>query len=753
MALKAVPMAALLAGCLLGAVCLECRKSRGLWTGLLLFFLLLGCLRYRAAEAEAGRMRAMGLDQEEACSVAGTVKSLEEKTNGWGGELISCVLEEPAGQGKKASLGAVTVYFDEKPELKAGDRILASGPLNVYDAASNPGEFDYRGYYDSKGMFFRMTAESWERLSGGDPVRRFLGEIRERGAAVLDQCSGRHSGIFKAMLLGLKGDIPDEVYSLYQESGISHLLAISGLHVSMLGMGFYGLLRKLRLGKKTAAAFSGTVMILYGIMTGFSPSTQRAVIMFLASVTAGCGGRVYDLPSALSLAALVILWREPGAVSQGGVQLSFLAVGGIGVLGRRLEQAKVWEGRAGRLLLSGLAVQLATYPAVLYHFFVYPPYSIFLNLLVIPLMTYAMVSGLLCLAVGGVFPAAGRFCAGSGCMILDCYEALCRLWGRFPGSSLVIGRPELWQIALYGAVLAAFAWTAEKMRRKKTGLALVTAVLFALLFPLPERGLRVTYLDVGQGDGIVAEAGGFRMLFDGGSSDEKNLGEQVLVPFLHSRGIRTLDYAAVSHCDSDHISGLKELLESGTVRIRTLILPESAGAADEAREGLAALAEKRGTRVAVMREGDSIQAGKLKLTCLYPYKGKEPAADRNDQSLILRLDYGEAGFLFTGDAGEASEEEMLSRPSVRPLLEDVTVLKVAHHGSAGSSCQEFLEASAPAWGVISCGKDNSYGHPAPETVERLKTAGVRLFVTAENGAVTARTDGKKTAVTPFLRGE
>ena len=140
--------------------------------------------------------------------------------------------------------------------------------------------------------------------------------------------------------------------------------------------------------------------------------------MFLASMAAGWVGKTYDLASALSLAGAVILWLEPLALMQGGVQLSFLAVGGIGVLGRMLERGKVWEGRAGRLLLSGLAVQLATYPAVAYHFFIYPPYSIFLNLLVIPLMTYAMVSGLLCLAVGGFCPPLGRVCIGGGYYIL-----------------------------------------------------------------------------------------------------------------------------------------------------------------------------------------------------------------------------------------------------------------------------------------------------------------------------------------------
>lgn len=749
MALGSVQMAVLLAGCLLGAVCLECRKSRSLWMGLLLFCVFLGWGRLRAARAEGEAMRGLNLDRQKEISVLGTVRSLEEKTNGWGGELSSCRLEEADGG---EELGTVSVFFEERPEAEPGDRLRVTGIFKIYDPASNPGEFDYQAYYDSKSMFWKMTADSWEKLPGGNPLLRVLGRVKERSAGILDRCGGANAGIFKAMLLGLKGDIPDEVYALYQESGISHLLAISGLHVSMLGMGLHGLLRKLRLGKRPAAALSGGFMVLYGIMTGFSPSTQRAVIMFLASMAAGWVGKTYDLASALSLAGAVILWLEPLALMQGGVQLSFLAVGGIGVLGRMLERGKVWEGRAGRLLLSGLAVQLATYPAVAYHFFIYPPYSIFLNLLVIPLMTYAMVSGLLCLAVGGFCPPLGRVCIGGGYYILECYEALCRLWGRLPGSSLVIGRPALWQIALYGAILILFAAACSGLRRKKAWLAGITAALFFLLFPLPVRGMRVTYLDVGQGDGIVAETGNCRILMDGGSSDVKRLEEQVLRPFLQSRGIRALDYAAVSHCDSDHISGLKGLLESGAVKIRTLILPDL-GRWDEAWQELAALAEDRGTRVVTMKAGDEIRRGKLRLLCLYPYEGKTPPEDRNDQSLILQLSYGNAVFLFTGDTGTGCEEEMLQRPAVRAELGKTSVLKVAHHGSASSTGEEFLKAVQPAWGVISYGEGNSYGHPAPETTERLEKAGVRVLETARDGAVTTTTDGKRLKITWFLRGK
>ena len=742
LALRTAEMAVLLAGLLLKLLW-DCKRSRSLWALLLALSVAFGLFRAEMAGRQAETAR--NLAPESGSRVTGTVKSLEAKSGGYGAELTGCRLE-PGGE----PVGTVSVFFEEKPRFQAGDRIWAAGRYSQYSPATNPGEFDYRDYYESRGSFWKLSAKEWGQLPGGNPLRRVLGQFREDCAQILVACGGEKAGIFKAMLLGMKGDIPDEVYALYQENGISHLLAISGLHVSMLGMGLYGLLRRLGAGKRGAAAAGGALMACYGLMTGFSPSTQRAVIMFLVSVGSGCLGRVYDLPSALGLAGAVIAWREPLSLAQGGVQLSFLAVGGIGVLGKALERAGIWEGRLGTLAVSSLAVQLATYPAVLYHFFVYPPYGILLNLLVIPLMTYAMISGLLCLGTEAFCLPLGRVCIGSGCYILELYEFLCGLCGRLPGNRLVIGRPALWQVAAYGALLAFFAWNAGRMKHKKLGLAAVTAVLFLALFPLPERGVRVTYLDVGQGDGMVVEAEGVTLLLDGGSTDKKKVGDQILEPFLLSEGIRRVDYAVVSHCDNDHISGLKELLENGAVEVNTLILP-ALGAGDEAQRQLARLAEEKGIRVAQMAQGDGLQAGNMSLSCLYPYRDSEPPPDRNDQSLILRMDCGDASFLFTGDTGEVCEREMAARPDTRAKLGEVTVLKAAHHGSASSSCEEFLELARPAFAVLSYGEGNSYGHPAPEAVERLEQTGARLLETAKLGAVTVWTDGTQIRIHPFRK--
>ena len=260
------------------------------------------------------------------------------------------------------------------------------------------------------------------------------------------------------------------------------------------------------------------------------------------------------------------------------------------------------------------------------------------------------------------------------------------------------------------------------------------------------------FLDVGQGDGICLRTEETVILVDCGSSDEKRLGEQVVEPFLKSQGISQIDYAIVSHGDKDHISGLSYLLESSCgIRIKHLVLPWL-GKEDQAYKGLVELAKEMGVNLHWMKEGDSIREGELELQCLYA--GQEGRSqDRNEHSLFIQAGYGETGILLTGDMSEEGEMEWLRQEKKRSRAKGsrtekagVQILKAAHHGSAYSSCEEFLKYIDPDCVVISCGQGNRYGHPSPETVKRLEEQGIQYLVTMEHGAVTVETDGRKVTI-------
>lgn len=279
---------------------------------------------------------------------------------------------------------------------------------------------------------------------------------------------------------------------------------------------------------------------------------------------------------------------------------------------------------------------------------------------------------------------------------------------------------------------------------------LLYIVCFCILLPRPQAGLSVACLDVGQGDGLVFTCAEGTVLVDGGSSSRSGLGERCLKPYLESRAVETVDYAIVSHGDSDHVSGLLELMEGGGVRIRRLVLPRMArGKEDYA--GLVRAAGGCGAQILYMEAGDGISLGDLRFTCLYAGNpAQETDADKNRHSLAVRVSYGQFGLLLTGDM-DASCEAGLLRACGPGDLAGIQVLKAAHHGSDTSSSPEFLDRLGPKLVLVSYGNGNSYGHPSPKVLERLRERGSRILETGRCGAILLWTDGKRVECRGWLK--
>ncbi len=788
------------------------RGRNRLWVLLPLLFLYLGAAwagydkgRWREREEKTERMLGNYVEvqgkvaalEEEHGALRITLKGNQVWEYGNGGRTEASPIQLPG-----LLVTMKTSLPMKKLTLRLGQTVRIRGEIQPFSQARNPGEFDSKAYYQAQGLDCRLLGEELVMIDPHQaPVAQRLHLIREWGKEILYRYGEEEdAGIFTAAVLGDKRGVSKEIKTLYQKNGIAHLLAISGLHMSFVGIFLYRILRKAGLGYGGAGLAGMVLIFLYGLLTGGGPSVMRAAMMMSTGFLASYLGRTYDLLSSASLALLFLAFQSPLLITQGGFQLSFGAVFAIGWGSPVIAD---WIGKEKPLaaaVSASFAIQVVTMPVLLYHFYQIPLYSIFLNLLVIPLMGGVLCSGFGTIILGSLSPVMGVFAAGTGHYILALYEFLCRKVAALPGDSLTTGRPGAARMTAYGLLLMVGlvsltltgknqgkadgeegAETAkeegngtkrekkkekEKKKRQKQkqglrgssylGKLLILFAMYCLciLFfrPDPVHGLEALFLDVGQGDGILLRTERYAVLVDGGSSSKKSLGEYTLEPCLKSLGVSVIHYAFISHGDLDHLSGVEYLLDScDDIRIENLMLPYH-GREDKSLIRMADLAKKRGTKVRYLAGGERIQIGRLGIACLYPNIWDVPE-NTNEESEVLKMDYGNCHMLFTGDMGEAGEERLLQRPMETRLLGEVNVLKTAHHGSRYSSSQAFLNAIKPRWAVISYGEGNSYGHPHEEVLERLENQKTEVLKTGVSGAVKMWTDGEMVRFTSFIDGD
>ena len=650
------------------------------------------------------------------------------------------------------------LYTDPEIQIHIGNAIRAAGELSFFQNARNPGNFDQKLYYQRQDIHGSAWAKEVEVVDDSIwKIRDWLSEFRSQWKKALIQAMGEKDGnVLSAMLLGEKSEMDPDTKELYQVSGIGHILAISGLHLSFIGIGAYRIFRRMT-GSYTAGGIAGILLlVLYVMMIGVTISAVRALVMFLFRVGAEMTGRHYDPPTALAAAAAAVLLWRPLSLYDGGFWLSFGAVFAMIIV------LPIFKGLPVQGFWASVSINLTILPVMLFYFFEFPPYSLLLNLFVIPLMSAMLLLGLL----GSAAYAAGIPIAVFGLrickVILWLYEKCCEIGMGIPGARMIAGKPRLWQIAAYYILLAAALVFLRRLRRKEikkasgmetTGrikimpLLALAAGIFILTFRFGEEGrLSVTILDVGQGDGIFIQgpAGG-TYLIDGGSSDIKKVGQYRIEPFLKSRGVGKLDYVLISHGDSDHMNGVADLIERRKIGIEigTLVLPMQE-ACDESLCSLADMARQAGIQVAEIGPGQGIQEKEAALFCIQPAKGDE-IQPGNEASMVLALSSGEFDMLLSGDVEGKGEELLTERLTKTEQARTWEVLKVAHHGSRNSTSERFLQSVQPAFAIISAGEQNRYGHPHQETLVRLKERGIKIYSTQDKGAVMIEVkDGKMT---------
>ena len=625
---------------------------------------------------------------------------------------------------KNVSVKRIFVNTEKIPNVKIGNIIKVRGKLRQFEEAANKGNFDSRKYYLSLGFYGKIEAGTIEVINSDySGIRQELYELRLEIIERLEKLCSDNNGIFSiinnkngiigAIILGDKTDLDSDIKELYSVSGIAHILAISGLHISFIGMAIYRLLRR-RFRFLFSAAVSIPVVLSFGIMSGFGISTIRAIIMFILKIIGEVLGRKYDAITAISIAGLVLLVQNPFVVCNSGFQMSFGAIIAIVLILPIVEEILNRDNKIIKVLSANFTISLVMNPILAWNYYELPTFSFLLNIVVVPLMSVVIVSSIVGIFCSCIMFGFGKAVIFPGCGILELYTFLCNIINKSSVASIVVGQPKVTIIIVYYAILLVVLFglknirtkytRAEKERniiKKETGLVLEKKakkerrikgqnvklrlaciagflLLNYLIYYIPNPGFYITFINVGQGDGILIHGdNGTKVMVDGGSTSEKQVAKNCIVPYLKAEGIGTIDYSIITHTDKDHISGILEILEnnnSNRIRIKNLVMPDI-NMKDDTYNELIEKAKLKKINVLYIKKGDTLSLGKTKIKCIYP-ETTTTASDKNDYCTVLSVKNKTSKILLTGDISKEIEEKIKD-----DIEENYTVLKVAHHGS------------------------------------------------------------------------
>ncbi|PTM59535.1 DNA internalization-related competence protein ComEC/Rec2 [Desmospora activa] len=636
-------------------------------------------------------------------------------------------------------------------KLKRGQILRFSARLQSPEPARNPGAFDYRTYLYHRGIHWIAEVDAMEVVddstswrSGVDSLRSFLGERLE---VIYPETT---AGMIRGMLLGERKEVPPQVEEDFALLGLIHLLAISGLHVGIFVGCLFGGLQWSGMRRERAAAVTMLAIPIYVLLTGAGVPVVRAGMMGILALLALMLRRFSDSLSFLAVALVAMLIWNPYALFEVGFQLSFTVTAALLIAVRPLAHVFPFPWpRFNQLLAVTLTAQWASLPLILHHFREISLLSGLLNLAVVPVVSIAVIPvAFLALLLSLVHEGLAWLPALFSSWVLEQVVAVVHHIAAWNVGRLIVSPPSWGWIAAYavtGAGLLMGFTGGPLLRRRLLPGALVMSLVLAWWAWLPagwaNAELRITFLDVGQGDCVVIETPANRVLVvDGGGNlpffqeewqqprRDYEVGRDVVVRYLQYRGIRRIDEMVLSHGDADHIGGLRAVARRYPVErvIRNHHPPQSDMEAE-----LMELLYARGAEVLVPQTGAEweLEPG-IRWQFLHP--GETLGTEPNNDSVVFLLTAFQQRILLTGDIEEEAERQLLRQWDLPPL----DLMKVAHHGSRTSTAEEWLEQTRPQMAVISAGRNNRYGHPSPEVVERLGNHGVQLWRTDRDGAVT-----------------
>lgn len=688
------------------------------------------------------------IDAESVNEIIGCITDIEEKNDYY---QIDLKCKDPL-DGEKVR---VSFYGDSQElcgeaagiEALYGRYVRLKGKIKVPSSRTNPECFDYRLYLRSLGIYYSFTAKSVESIEYEEgriesifhAYKRYLMKKR----AIFEEAfkdEGESAAVLKGVIWGDKSAISEDIRDTFNENGTGHVLAVSGLHIGFI----FALLKAMSKKRKTLfiSILMALIVVFYGEMTCWSPSTIRAVLVLSVNIFAMHVRRPFDLLSSISFVALVLLTFNPYQLFNTGFQMTFLAMLGIAFFGKTLE---FFVGSYWAIML---AVMLAIAPFSAFVFNRFNPLTILVNIPIVFLVSILVP----CCFIGigfssliGVIPKLlAQVICGLCQMLIDLND-----WLNFGGvfSEVSLGY-NLGVLVLIYAILLILSseWARIKLIRREYAeiktvcvFAMALAISIGVAYNNSFRNDEIVFVDVGQGDCTHVRAGSIDVLIDGGGNTRTNVGEKILLPYLVKNGISDIDVAIATHLHTDHFKGLQELDEIYTIRSIAVPIPtevkplESEEDSSVKRKGQS---DKSGMNITESNKRFNLRKNSF-IEPIWPIDIEmfkmQTSSDENENNMAYMVHYDGVKALITGDMTGEDEIAMSAYYRGRDTL-DCDILKVSHHGSKSSTTKELLEATSPQIAIISVGS-NFYGHPSEDVIKRLEAFGIKVYRTDLDGAV------------------
>lgn len=632
-----------------------------------------------------------------------------------------------------------------KFKLEYGDKIQFKGTYSAPEVRRNYKGFDYSEYLKTLKIYGIVTYTGNGIIllekENINPIKltthKISHKIENNIKKLFEQ---KDAGLLIGILLGKNENIDEEVKEDFRNSGIYHILAVSGAHMSYVILGITYLLDKISISRRKKEILKILCIIFFMLVTNTSVSVVRAGMMGIITIGASFFYRKKDIFNSVCFSMLIILIYNPYSINSISFMLSYGGVIGILMLNKsyirlikKLKPNK--KNIVGtrcivpvkiEVISTILSAQTMIIPIMILKFHTISLTFLFANILVSYIIGIIIILGFICAFISLISLEISSFIAIFLEVLLKILIFIAKFFGDIPLSKIYVTTPSIISILLYyililmGTVPRALIngkYYISKIKKILTIILIITIIL-NIYTPIP-RDLKIHFIDVGQGDScLIITPNNKKVLIDGGGSMESSsnydIGEDTLLPYLLDRGVKTLDYVMVSHFDADHCQGLMAILNS--VKVKNIIISKQSESVYN-YEKIMEIVTKKKINVMVVKRGDNIKIDKkVELKIIYP-ESKLYFDDINSNSIVAKLIYNNFTMLFTGDIEKEAEQRIVS---IAEKELKSTVLKVGHHGSKTSSTEEFLKAVSPKISLIGVGKNNKFGHPNEGVIERLK---------------------------------